>query len=334
MSTAQEVEASGKMHNVPEIDISAYLQGDPEGTKQIAQAINRACTEIGFFTIVGHGVARSQVDETYEAASEFFRLPVEEKLKIRAPDPAIARGYTPMKGESLGGMGSAADLKEMIDMGPVDVPGGEYYERPEAGNHFHKNFWPARPEQFEEVMKGYYRRMNRLANDLMGLFALALDLPESFFYDKLDKNMSAVRIICYPEQDEPPEPGQLRGGAHTDYGTLTILMSDQSAGGLQARHKDGYWVDVLPKPGSYVINIGDIMQQWTNDRWVSTLHRVVNPPAELANTSRRHSVVFFHQPNYDAVIETLDTCVTREMPLKYDPVTYGDHWMGKWMATK
>lgn len=323
-----------KMLNIPEIDISPYLESDREGTLRVAGEISRACTEIGFFTIVGHGVAQDQIDRTYAAASDFFHLPVEDKLKIRQPAPSISRGYTPMKGESLGGMGSAADLKEMIDMGPVDVPGGEYYERPEAGNHFYPNPWPEQPEGFEEVMKSYYRRMNRLANDLMGLFALALDLPEEFFYDKLDKNMSALRIICYPEQTEPPEPGQLRGGAHTDYGTLTILMSDQSSGGLQAQHRDGYWVDVVPKPGSYVINIGDIMQNWTNDRWVSTVHRVVNPPSDLANTSRRHSVVFFHQPNYDALIETLETCVSGDNPAKYEPVTYGDHWTSKWMATK
>lgn len=326
--------AAEKMTRIPEIDISPYLAGDPEGARRVAEEINRACIEIGFFTIVGHGVEQSQIDSTYRAASDFFHLPVEEKLKIRQPAPSISRGYTPMKGEALGGMGSAADLKEMIDMGPVDVPGGEYYVRPEAGNHFHTNLWPGNPAGFEKVMSGYYRRMNRLANDLMGLFALALDLPETFFYDKLDRNMSALRIICYPEQDTPPEPGQLRGGAHTDYGTLTILMSDQSAGGLQAWHRDGYWVDVVPKPGSYVINIGDIMQNWTNDRWVSTVHRVVNPPAELANVARRHSVVFFHQPNYDALIETLATCVSAESPAKYMPVTYGDHWTSKWMATK
>lgn len=333
-ATLKSAQADPRMVAIPEIDISAYLNGDPEGTRRVSEEINRACVEIGFFTVVGHGVDQAQIDKTYEMASAFFRLPVEEKLKIKQPAPSISRGYTPMRGESLGGMGSAADLKEMIDMGPVDVPGGDYYERPEAGDHFHPNLWPALPEEFEETMKAYYRRMNRLANDLMGLFALALDLPESFFYDKLDKNMSALRIICYPEQTEPPEPGQLRGGAHTDYGTLTVLMSDQASGGLQARHRDGYWVDVVPKPGSYVINIGDIMQNWTNDRWVSTVHRVVNPPAELANTSRRHSVVFFHQPNYDAVIETLETCVTPDNPTKYPPVTYGDHWTSKWMATK
>jgi isopenicillin N synthase-like dioxygenase len=182
--------------------------------------------------------------------------------------------------------------------------------------------------------EAYYRRANRLANDLMGLFALALDLPEDFFLDKLDKNMSALRIIRYPEQHEAPLPGQLRSGAHTDYGTLTILMSDRAAGGLQAQHRDGYWVDIVPEPDSYVVNIGDVMQIWTNDRWVSTLHRVVNPPAEVATRARRHSVPFFHQPNYDALIETLPSCHGPGNPARYQPFTYGEHWMRKWMATK
>jgi isopenicillin N synthase-like dioxygenase len=143
-----------------------------------------------------------------------------------------------------------------------------------------------------------------------------------------------LRIVCYPEQTTPPEPGQLRSGAHTDYGSLTILMSDKAAGGLQAQHRDGYWVDVTPEPGAYVINIGDIMQIWTNDRWVSTMHRVVNPPAAVADTARRHSVVFFHQPNYDAVIDTLPSCFGPKRPKKYEPMTYKDHWLGKWNATR
>jgi len=183
-------------------------------------------------------------------------------------------------------------------------------------------------------MEGYYRRMNRLANDLMAIFAHALDLPDTFFFDKLDKNLSALRIICYPEQKTPPQPGQLRSGAHTDYGTLTILTSDRAVGGLQAQHRDGHWVDVVPEAGCFVVNIGDGMQVWTNDRWVSTLHRVVNPPAALADTSRRNSIVFFHQPNYDAVIETLPSCYGPGRPRKYDAMTFGEHWTRKWLATK
>lgn len=326
-----------RMTTIPTIDIGPYLEGTPEGREQVAAQIRKAGEEIGFFLIKGHGVDQSLIDQTYETASAFFRLPIEDKLTIRQPPGNIPRGYTPFKGETLAAsLGKAApgDLKEMIDFGPVDVPEGEYYSGAEAGYYFYPNLYPSKPDGLKDVMETYYRRMNRLANDLMALFAHALGLPENFFFDKLDKNISALRVICYPEQKEPPEPGQLRSGAHTDYGTLTILMADRAAGGLQALHRDGYWVDVMIEPGTYVVNIGDIMQIWTNDRWVSTLHRVVNPPAELADTSRRHSVVFFHQPNYDAVIDTLPSCFDDKNPKKYEPITYKEHWLYKWNATK
>lgn len=326
-----------KMTRIPVIDISPFLEGDETGKRRVASEMNRACEEIGFFLLTGHGVAQDQIDKVYRDAEAFFLQPVDRKLSIRQPAPGISRGYTPLAGESLSatlGNKAPGDLKEMVDMGPVDVPADHYYSRPEAGNHFHPNLWPAQPEAFRADMEAYYRRMNRLANDLMALFAVALDLPEDFFFDKLDKNISALRLICYPEQKEAPVPGQLRSGAHTDYGTLTILTSNKAAGGLQAQHRDGYWVDVTPEPGSFVINIGDAMQVWTNDRWVSTLHRVVNPPAELASTARRQSLVFFHQPNYDAIIQTLPSCYGAGRPKRYEPVTFGDHWTRKWLVSK
>ena len=326
-----------KMTSIPVIDIAPFLEGSLEGRAKVAAEIRKAGEEIGFFLIKGHGVAQGLIDGTYMAAADFFRMEATDKFTIRQPPGNIPRGYTPFKGETLSaslGMAAPADLKEMIDIGPVDVPGGEYYSGAEAGYYFHPNLWPEKPDGFKVTMEAYYRRMNRLANDLMAVFAHALDLPENFFFDKLDKNISALRVICYPEQSEPPEPGQLRSGAHTDYGTLTILMADKAAGGLQAQHRDGYWVDVMIEPGTYVVNIGDIMQIWTNDRWVSTLHRVVNPPREVADASRRHSVVFFHQPNYDALIETLPSCFDAQHPKKYEAITYKEHWNYKWNSTK
>lgn len=322
---------------IPMVDLSPFFTGDAAERRAVAARIDHACREIGFFLITGHGVDAGLMAETHAMASAFFDLPEHEKLRIRQPAPQISRGYTPVRGEALSaglGMDAPADLKEMIDIGPVDVPGGDYYRRPEAGQHFHPNLWPERPPGFRAAMERYYRRANRLADDLMRLFALALDLPEDFFLDKLDRNMSALRVVRYPEQAEPPLPGQLRSGAHTDYGTLTVLMANRAAGGLQARHRDGGWVDILPEPGAYVVNIGDVMQSWTGGRWVSTLHRVVNPPRELASRARRHSVVFFHQPNYDAVIETLPSCRDPNGAEPPRPFTYGDHWMRKWMATK
>ncbi len=324
-------------NRIPLIDIAPFRHGGAADRDRIAGEIDLACRDIGFFLITGHGVDEVLIERAYEMARRFFEKPLDEKREIKQPAPSISRGYTPMGGESLAaGLGDAAppDLKEMIDIGPVDVPGGDYYERPEAGDHFHPNLWPSRPVPFRETMVSYYRAMNGLADELMAIFAHALELPPGFFTDKLDKNMSALRLLCYPEQKKAPAPGQLRGGSHTDYGTLTILTSDQALGGLQAQHRDGSWVDVLPAPGSYVVNIGDAMQVWTNDRWVSTLHRVVNPPRDRASLARRHAMPFFHQPNYDAIIDTLPSCITPDRPRRYPPMTFGAHWMAKWMATK
>ncbi|GAB4241825.1 MAG: 2-oxoglutarate and iron-dependent oxygenase domain-containing protein [Elainellaceae cyanobacterium] len=326
---------------LPVINIAPYLAGTPEGKAEVARQINAACTEIGFFMITGHRFSRELLNAAYETASQFFNLPSAEKLKIKQPDPQISRGYTPLGGESLAyGLGNEAppDLKEMVDFGPVDVlpddSDRDYFYGPQAGNFFYPNLFPKQPPQFKAVFEQYYRSMNQLANALMQIFATALELPEGYFVNKLDKNLSAVRIIRYPEQNSHPQPGQLRSGAHTDYGTLTILYADQAAGGLQVKHRQGYWVDVMPVEGCFTVNIGDAMQIWTNDRWISTLHRVVNPPAAIASSSRRQSIVFFHQPNYDTVIEPLPCCIDDHHPQQYQPVTFGQHWMNKWMATK
>jgi isopenicillin N synthase-like dioxygenase len=134
-----------------------------------------------------------------------------------------------------------------------------------------------------------------------------------------------MRVINYPDQPDDPLPGQLRAGAHSDYGTLTILRSENVAGGLQVRDRAGAWVDVVTMPDSFVINIGDMMQYWTNDRWISTIHRVVNPPRDQNLGSRRQSIVFFHSPNENTLISCLDGCSSAANPPKYPPILAGEH---------
>lgn len=131
---------------------------------------------------------------------------------------------------------------------------------------------------------------------------------------------SILRAIDYPAQDSAPSPGQLRCGAHTDFGSHTLLMVDDAPGGLQVRDLSGRWVDVSPPPGSFVVNIGDLLMTWTNDRWLSNLHRVVNPPAGAAGAARRQSVAFFVQPNYDAVIECIESCRAPGEAARHEPV--------------
>lgn len=319
---------------VPVIDIAPFLEGSPEGKRQVAEQVGRACEDIGFLTIVGHGVSKDLIAETYRVSREFFDLPLEEKMKVARPAPDQVRGYSPIGDEGLSySLDEVApgDLKESLSIGPVDVPNDEYYHCAAAGPHFAPNSWPERPEDLQPIWREYFRVMSELSASLMRIFALALDLTEDFFEDKIDKHISMFRVLNYPEQTDEPLPRQLRAGAHSDYGSLTIVCQDHDLGGLQVRNRQRQWVDVKPIPDSFVVNIGDLMMQWTNDHWISTVHRVVNPARERVMESRRQSLVFFHQPNYDALIECLDSCYDPNDPPKYPPITSGEHLRMKFM---
>jgi isopenicillin N synthase-like dioxygenase len=320
--------------DVPVIDIAPFLEGTPAAKRDVAAEVARACEEIGFLTVVGHRVREDLTERMYEVSREFFDLPLAEKLRSRAADPS--RGYRPMGDESLSySLGNAAppDLKETLDVGPVDLPAADYVSRPDAAPYFVPNVWPARPSALRAVWTEYYRAMGRLAGDLMRVFAVGLGLPEAVFAGAIDKHITRMRAIDYPALAGAALPGQLRSGAHSDYGSLTILRIEDAPGGLQVRNRRGEWVDVKAVPASFVVNLGDLMALWTNDRWVSTLHRVVNPEPDRARGSRRQSLVYFHQPNYDAVIECLPTCHGPGNPPRYPPITSGEHRRQKFAKT-
>jgi isopenicillin N synthase-like dioxygenase len=322
-------------HTVPQIDLTPWLAGGPAERLAVARAIGRACEDIGFFTIVGHGVEPGLIDRMDRVSRAFFDLSLADKQKVARPKPEQSRGYIGVGEENLAyGVGTATtDLKEFFAIGPVDVPDAPYYTVPAAYPSFAPNVWPARPAELRAVYTDYYRAMERLAAEVMRAFALALDLPEAFFTDKIDRHVSGIRVINYPDQPVAPPAGQLRAGAHSDYGALTILKAENVPGGLQVLNRAGDWVDVKPPAGAFVVNIGDLMMHWTNDRWVSTLHRVMNPPRDAALGSRRQSVVFFFQPNYDALIECLPSCVSADNPARYEPVTSGEHRLRKFLRT-
>ena len=318
---------------VPFIDIAPFTDGTAGGRTAVAKAVNAACTDIGFFTIAGHGVGAALVARMLETSRAFFDLPAAEKESVKRPRPEQSRGYIALGDENLSysrGDATTTDLKEFFAIGPVDVPDEEYYRRPEAYPSFAPNLWPARPAQFRAVWTQYYRAMETLAARIMRIFAVALDLREDFFRDKTDRHISGIRANHYPEQVEAPRPGQIRAGAHTDYGAVTILLPE-NVPGLQVLTRRGEWADVAAPPGAFVCNIGDLMQHWTNDRWVSTMHRVVNPRRDAAAGNRRLSIPFFHQPNYDALIECLPSCCGPDDPPRYEPVTSGQHRLTKFL---
>jgi isopenicillin N synthase-like dioxygenase len=313
---------------VPVIDIGPFLRNNPEGRKSVPQAVARACEEIGFFTIVGHGIDPRLISAATNASKQFFDLPPADKARIRSADANISRGYRGIGNEGLAGTRAGEtlpDLKEVFHLGPPDFPHDAYHTAPDARPHFVDNVWPDAPADFRPAVTAYYVATEKLGADLMRIFALALKLPEDFFAAKIDRHISALRIINYPEQPTAPLPGQLRAGAHSDYGTLTILLGENQPGSLEVHTRNGGWTPVHIPPESFVINIGDLMMRWTNDRWISTLHRVVNPPEPVAAKARRLSLVFFHHPNFDAEVACIPTCADAANPARYPPVNAGPY---------
>lgn len=201
---------------VPVIDIAPFLAGGRADKKKVAGEVGRACEEIGFLTIAGHGVSRELIDEMYAISKAFFALPAEEKLRVEHP-PGRARGYFPIGARTLAytlDKEAPPDLNESFAIGPIDVPGDDYSGRPEAHSYFAENLWPARPSQFKRVWTEFFRAMEKLSAGIMRTFAVALQLPEGFFADKIDRHVSVLRAINYPEQSAEPESGQLRAGEH------------------------------------------------------------------------------------------------------------------------
>jgi isopenicillin N synthase-like dioxygenase len=277
----------------------------------VVEQVRAACERIGFFTITNHGVPAEVIAGAWRAARAFFDRPEAEKMALALGDreglTANLPQYYPFQEEALAaglGMKTPGDLKESIGFGPND--GG----RP----------WPAQPAELRPAMERYFTAMLALGERLRRVLLEALGRPGDMLDDLFPPNGGAsyLRAINYPEQ-ENVLPLQMRAGAHTDYGCLTILRSQDSAGGLQVKDRDGRWIDLQGLDDSFVINIADAMSVWSNDRFVSTLHRVVTPPDALVAGSRRQSIAFFYNPAADALIEPI---VAQGAQARYDPITY------------
>jgi isopenicillin N synthase-like dioxygenase len=304
--------------SIPVIDLARFTNGDAAERKSVARETDRICREIGFLGVVGHGVPDGVIGDLYARSKAFFHQPAQAKLGVRQPAPEIVRGYIGFGKGALGatrGEKTPPDMKESYTIGPERTDG----ETPAA------NIWPAGDPSFRSAWLAYYAQMERLGLQMMRLFAEALDLETDHFDAAFGHHPSILSAIYYPDQVEPPKQGQLRAGAHTDFGTMTILRPDNAPGGLQVMSKAGDWLAARVPAGGFVVNIGDMMARWTNDRWVSTLHRVVNPPRDLVSGTERLSIGFFHQPNDDFVVECLPGCRDAEGRALYPPVAAGDY---------
>jgi isopenicillin N synthase-like dioxygenase len=312
---------------VPSVDLRPFIAGDGDGKRAVAHAIARACEEIGFFKIRGHGVPQTLVEQAFATADAFFANPQEVKDRFRPPTSASARGYHALRTKNLAktlGYDNPADLREQFYIGPLTSRAAEFAHIPGAAALYAENLWPDTPAAYREVFSAAYRALEGLGAKLMRVFAVALDVDERFFDDKIDRHFSTLPVNHYPEPDGEPLPNQIRAGEHTDFGSLTILAVSQRAGGLQVKLHDGAWLDVPAEPDEFIVNIADMMQRWTNDRWLSNVHRVVNPRADRRSGSRRMSMGYFLHPNYDAEIACLPTCQGPGNPPRYPLVRAGD----------
>jgi isopenicillin N synthase-like dioxygenase len=269
---------------IPAIDLT-------NGPAAVADDVRRACEDVGFLTVVGHGVPDALIEEVARRSRAFFDLRDDEKERFRGPAETPGEPiYRPLGAETLG---ANADQKASLDWGP-SLAGVA---------------WP--DAELRSSYERYFAELLRVADLLVQSFGLALGAELTRYFD--DRS-SSLRVIDYPAG----ATSGARAGAHRDYGCLTIIRSD--AAGLEVQSKQGDWLPVEPPPGGFVVNIGDLMQRWTGDRWVSTLHRVVG---EEGSSPRRQSLVFFHNPRADAVIETLGSGT------RYEPVTAGDYVLAR-----
>jgi isopenicillin N synthase-like dioxygenase len=245
------------------------------------------------------------------------------------PYPGYPYGYSPLAGETLAAsLGNTAppDRKQSFAIGPVAPPTHHFADADEEFA-WSPNLWPPALPLLRPAWEAGYTAFADLAARLLRLMAEGLGLPADHFDGLIDRHTSAMRALDYPAADGDGHHHALGASAHTDYGTLTILMADHTQRGLQVLDARGEWHDVVPAPGALVVNLGDAMARWTNDRWRSTMHRVVVPQR------RRQSIAFFHNANWDAMIECLPTCLDAGEVPRYPPMAAGPHLMHKFRST-
>lgn len=311
------------MVDIPVIDLDCFVSGDAYLCQNVAQEIYQACHEIGFMYVNNSGISPTLIEEIFMEMKQFFKLPFEVKNKVAWSDAVSNRGYVGVERERLD-PDKPGDLKEAFNVGKEDNFTGD-------NSSIILNRWPAGQDKFRETVLEFYQACSKVADTILQAFAIALQLPESFFtLNHTDQNHT-LRLLHYPPLNQTPLPGQVRAGEHTDYGTITLLFQDD-VGGLQVCTAEGEWIAAPSIPGTIVVNTGDLMQRWTNHIFCSTKHRVM-VPADGRKERSRYSIAFFCHPNNDTQISCLETCQNADFPQLYPPISAGDYLLSRLQAT-
>lgn len=319
MSIINESEAS-----LPVIDLS-LLAGTDQQRQQLARSLADVCLHTGFFYVSNHGIPETLISGVFEESQALFNLPDSEKEAINKSLSKANRGYEPLMGQTLE-PGSPPDLKEgfyigeELDDSDPRVMAGRFNQG--------ANQWPHVLPTFRNTMMEYFKALNALSGRIMEALALSLGLRHDFFEDFCRQPISTLRLLHYPPQPPNPAPGEKGCGAHTDFGGITVLLLDDKAGLQVWDIKGNRWINADPVPGTFVVNLGDMIARWTNDRYRSTLHRVIN-----TSGAERYSVPFFFSGNPDHEVSCLPTCLAEGDQPHYPPTTVEAHLMEMYRRT-
>jgi isopenicillin N synthase-like dioxygenase len=314
------------MSTIPIIDIAPWFTRDAEAQRAVAIQLNSACHELGFLQIVGHGVSVELRQSALEQMNSFFESPNDKKALV-TPDDGSYRGYSGRKSESFAytvGDIRPADLVEAFVMGSEDRSG-------ETTGRLHThapNIWPDGVPDFSNTTLRYYQAARALSETMADIASVSLGLDPDFFSSRLTDAVVTMRMNWYQRLENEPQldEQQMALGAHTDYGILTILLADVLPG-LQILSDSSDWVDVMPEPGAFIMNVGDALAVWTNNYWKSTIHRVV--PTMAPGGTPRRSIALFQDGNFDTPLSVLPQFATTDNPARYAPTTLGEHVTNK-----
>jgi isopenicillin N synthase-like dioxygenase len=299
---------------LPILDLSSWREGDPASLTRIGAEAGAACRDVGFFYVVNHAVDDRLIARAFDQSRRFFALPLAERQALAIETIGGNRGYSGMLHEALD-PGRGPDMKEAFNVGLEIAPDDPDLLSKQPFRSL--NAWPSLPN-FRETLLAYYDACATLGARLHRAFAYDLGLKPDFFDDKFDRPMATLRLLHYPAPPAGSEP-RTGAGVHTDYGNLTLLATDD-VGGLEVRARNGEWIEAPVVPGAFVVNIGGCLMRWTNDIYVSTPHRVVNRSAR-----ERYSIAFFYDPNPDAIVETIPSCVQQGEGVRYRPILAADY---------
>jgi isopenicillin N synthase-like dioxygenase len=303
---------------IPVIDFGPLFAGEPGALARVAREVGYACENIGFFYALNHGVPEALIDRAFAASRHFHALPLEEKLELRLNENNI--GYLPINA-SVQGASTVHKATRPNQNESFFISHDRGADHPDviAGMPLRgRNQWPALLPDIREPMTTYFHALGAMCDRMLPVFAVALGMPADFFARFFTNEGHAnLRFLHYPPQD-PGEDNLFGQAPHTDNSFMTALARTDVPG-LAVRLPSGEWFPPPVIPGTFLINLGNIMRRWSNDRFLSTPHGVLNDSG-----ADRYSIAYFHSPNPDAVIECLPSCVSADNPAKYPPAVYRD----------